>query len=369
MDKESEHIKFDFVDIDKRIIITRVIDIANEIIEAKQPQPLSLNDQKILYLTLALQSLCDENQNECILAVPKNLILDTIGDDGSNYYLIRKALDSLLKRNSISFITNDGTIINYNWLSYAEYKPNADFVYLKINPDLLKYLFHLKTNYTQLPIGYTFNFRTKYSPKLYSMLCRFTDTGWRQDTLKDIREKLGIESNEYKRVNDFEKRVLQPAIKDINEVSNIYVSYEKKRYSNKVLFKFIIEKKSQLDSNLLSQQYSGLHKMQEKQGDKLSRDRNCLDELEKLFKEVFYKHLIEKGIKNPVGLYKKMTAKDIEDEISLALRDIEIPPEAKKMKNLKLRFAYVFNFDKRDIILELIKECAAKKDSGDRNGK
>ena len=59
--------------------------------------------------------------------------------------------------------------------------------------------------------------------------------------LIEFREKLGIESNEYQRMELFKRRVLEPAIKQINQFTDIRVKYEQHKQGRTITgftFKF-----------------------------------------------------------------------------------------------------------------------------------
>ena len=59
-----------------------------------------------------------------------------------------------------------------------------------------------------------------------------------QIELSEFRNRVGVEDNEYQRMELFKRRVLEPSIKQINEHTDITVTYEqhKKRSSYFRLF-------------------------------------------------------------------------------------------------------------------------------------
>ena len=67
-----------------------------------------------------------------------------------------------------------------------------------------------------------------------------------QIELSDFREKLGIDADEYVRMSDFKVRVLEPSIKQINEHTDILVTYEQHKKGRTITgFSFKFKQKQQ----------------------------------------------------------------------------------------------------------------------------
>ena len=64
--------------------------------------------------------------------------------------------------------------------------------------------------------------------------------------LSDLRGKLGVENNEYEMMSDFKKRVLDIAIDQINEHTDITVNYEQHKAGRVITgFTFSLKQKKQ----------------------------------------------------------------------------------------------------------------------------
>src|SRR5690606_25175398 len=64
----------------------------------------------------------------------------------------------------------------------------------------------------------------------------------------DFRQKIGVQDNEYKTMSDFKKRVLEPAIEQINKETDMTVKYEQHKTGRVVSgfqFKFKIREEAQ----------------------------------------------------------------------------------------------------------------------------
>ena len=89
--------------------------------------------------------------------------------------------------------------------------------------------------------------KSKYSIRLYELLIAWREVGkMPQIELSDFREKLGIDADEYVRMSDFKIRVLEPSIKQINEHTDIIVTYEQHKKGRTITgFSFRFKQKQQ----------------------------------------------------------------------------------------------------------------------------
>ena len=101
-----------------------------------------------------------------------------------------------------------------------------------------------------LILGYTLEqtaqLKSLYAVRLYELLIQ-----WREARktplfeLETFREQLGLGVTDYKRMSDFKRRVLESSIKEINEKTDIKVSYtQEKKATTIVGFKFVVREKS-----------------------------------------------------------------------------------------------------------------------------
>jgi plasmid replication initiation protein len=84
-----------------------------------------------------------------------------------------------------------------------------------------------------------------YAIRIYEMLAQYREIGTRELNLKWLRTSLQIADDEYKLTGDFKKWVLDAAVKQINDHSDLKVSYESKKTSRSITdFVFKIKDKS-----------------------------------------------------------------------------------------------------------------------------
>jgi plasmid replication initiation protein len=208
----------------------------NALIEARYN--LTVEEQRLVLTTIAmLDNLETAKSGFPMLKIPKKLIIETTGIHEKNYHQIKTALRRLMQRIiEIETIDEKGRkkFTLYQWFAKAEYQEGDSYIQVQFHPDLKPYLLELKERFTKIPLKQVLQLRSKYAIRLYELLKRYEDTGFRLDYLPELRKKLGVEESEYKAFKDFEKRVLKPAVKEINEKTDLKISYIKKKTGRKI---------------------------------------------------------------------------------------------------------------------------------------
>lgn len=135
----------------------------------------------------------------------------------------------------LSSVQVNGTIIKYE---YSE---------------LLKDFFYQPSLYSKISLSIQSKFRSGYSISLYENCLSYVNcgtTGWLDIGL--FRKMVGVKPALYKIFRDLNKRVLQPSVKEVNDISNIEITYEIRKIGKVVSsIKFYIKhKKVAIEPNL-----------------------------------------------------------------------------------------------------------------------
>lgn len=131
-------------------------------------------------------------------------------------------------------------ILVTGWVQSVEYADGEGLVNLRFNHDILPYLTELKQCFTSYKLKNIVRMSSAYGARLYEMLLQWKDLGEREISIEWIRHTLQLE-NKYQQMSDFKKRVLSPAMNDINNNSDLWVKWEQKKTGLKVThlkFKF-----------------------------------------------------------------------------------------------------------------------------------
>ena len=136
----------------------------------------------------------------------------------------------------------DGRWYVTHWLQSADYLEGGIIEY-RIDERLKPELLQLKAAYLSSSTGHLMQFRRDYSARLYFMLKKMSKVGEFEFTLDFIRDRFQLEKG-YRLFSNIRNRILEPALKEINEKSDITVShlYIKEGRAVKKI-KFIVKEK------------------------------------------------------------------------------------------------------------------------------
>lgn len=161
-----------------------------------------------------------------IIDVPATLYAKTFHVDlNSAYYALKDASKSLYER-KLTFTSKDQKkVLHARWTQRAEYVDQKAIVKIAFSVDIVPYISMLESNFTTYEVHQISHLASKYAIRMYELMIQWKNTGGKVPsfTLEDFRQKLGLETHEYKNMSDFKKRVLHPAIKQINEHTNIQI--------------------------------------------------------------------------------------------------------------------------------------------------
>ena len=111
------------------------------------------------------------------------------------------------------------------------------------------YLLQLKERYTQYELLYTLAMRSQYSIRIYELLKSYECQRGKIFDIDELKKILFAEK--YKLFGDFKRKVLNIAMREINELSDISVTYgvikESRRFAK---IEFIIKTKKNLDEKM-----------------------------------------------------------------------------------------------------------------------
>jgi len=164
---------------------------------------------------------------------------------------MKKAVDRLWEQDiTIKNGGNDGTDLTIRWLS-SKTNPlkkdrfKNDSVILRFSSDVICYLTNLKKqgNFTRYSLESIADLQSRYSIRLFEILKKIQKSSPNMIELALLKEQFCLESK-YKRIKDFKVYVLDKAVKEINEKTDIKVSYENVKHGRSIVgFMFTIKSK------------------------------------------------------------------------------------------------------------------------------
>jgi len=209
---------------------------ANALIEAGYR--LSLNEQRII-----LACIAQVDSREELLTTSKFEI--HVKDFAKRFNLSEEATYSDLKEASKNLYSRSLTIYNPDpeqpelkkletrWISSIGYMPEKGKLSLRFALDILPYLGGLKGRFTKYELEHIGNMTSTYGIRLYELLMQWKGTGKREIEIDWLKKQFELDAS-YDRMFDLKKRVIDPAVKDINKHSNYAVSWEQRKTGRKV---------------------------------------------------------------------------------------------------------------------------------------
>lgn len=155
---------------------------------------------------------------------------DVFGTTRQNAYMRMKEAEETLFNRRFSFFDEDGKLVKSRWISQVKYLDNEGAIEIVFTPAVVQGISRIngvKEFFTQYLLSQTANLKSVYSSRLYELLIQWRSTGKTPIiNLEDFRAQLGVEEDQYKLMSDFKKRVLDLAINDINEKTDIKATYQ-----------------------------------------------------------------------------------------------------------------------------------------------
>ena len=141
------------------------------------------------------------------------------------YEALREAGESLFERRITLYEGADKTVTR--WVSFVKYKQGTGSIELGFSPVVLPLFNNLQERFTVYALEQIADLTSVHAVRLYELLIQWRSVGKTPKfELAKFRTILGISPEEYKRMTDFKRWVLDAAIKQINEHTDIHAEYE-----------------------------------------------------------------------------------------------------------------------------------------------
>ena len=232
----------------------------NALIEASHK--LSESEQRLILLAIVKgREFCDniEHLRGKELEIHADDYMQAFGvERHAAYESLKKAVMGLYRAEwGYKYINDKGkTVVRYErFTQSAEYVENGAEVKFRFADAIIPMLVELERNFTSYEIEQVANLQSRYAMRLYEFLIRFKTSKKLEISLEDLRFRFGLLEHEYQLMSDFKKRVLDLAVKQINDNTDITVKYEQhKKGRNVIGFTFIFRYKPQAEKSTKQQE-------------------------------------------------------------------------------------------------------------------
>jgi hypothetical protein len=158
--------------------------------------------------------------------------------DESNAYLqLKEARKSLFNRQFTLYQTDKETghmeIIEARWLSAASYIDRAGTISLQFSQAIVPFITRLEAEFTRYTLEKVAKMTSAYAIRLYELLVQWGSVGRREVELEWLRKILMVE-NDYPRLFDFKKWVIDVALAQINAHSDLAARYDQRKTGRNV---------------------------------------------------------------------------------------------------------------------------------------
>lgn len=165
-------------------------------------------------------------------------------DNGKNYQDIKATLKKLRDK-SMWLALPDGSETTVGWLAKATTNKKSGIAHIKLDEDMVPYLFDLKQKFTQYQLYNVLGMKSAFSVRIYELMKSYSFRHTITFELDELKKLLMVEDvKSYNRFPDFRRKVLEKAQLEINELTDINIEFEPIKTGRKVTsIKFIIEEK------------------------------------------------------------------------------------------------------------------------------
>ena len=244
---------------------------------------LSLVEQRLMLMAIVEARELDKLTPDTPIEVKATAYRDQYKTDKSEAYKQLADATKQLFNRQFSYLDKykgEDCITVARWVNRASYLNDNGAVVLYMSSEVISMISRLEANFTQYLLEQVSDFKSKYSIRLYELLIKYRDVGnSKKFEIVELRSKLGLEDNEYKLNAVFKRDVLDKAIKEIGNKTDIQIKYEQfkeGRVISHILFKIgkKKDKKSKVgkDMNTIDMFADMTIKQALMFGDKLSRD-------------------------------------------------------------------------------------------------
>lgn len=200
--------------------ISRVVVKSNPMIRDSKIS-LSIQEYKLMLYLISKVKQSDGDFDYNTYELSKLCKVLGIESSGSNYRTLRKTLEGLASR--IFYVKEDGYYISCRWVDKLKWNPDIPtMLEIRLDNTLRPYLLNVKKNYTAYSLDCVISMQSRFSIRLYEYLRSYLHVGSNTMSIDDLMVLLDAKYDTFK---DFRVRALDVAVEEINDITDLMVSY------------------------------------------------------------------------------------------------------------------------------------------------
>lgn len=221
------------MDSDRQLVVK-----SNHIIEASYR--LSVAEQRVILSAISQVRRDQQVTDEVLYSVTAAEIAKLCSTDQRTAYRdLQAAAERLQTRRVTLILEPDGITIRSKrrrvtcWVQSVDYIDQEGRIELRFGKDILPYLTGLQREFTRYALSDVAKMTSAYGIRLYELLMQWGERGEREIAIEDLRRWLQLEER-YPSIKDLKRRVLDPAIAQVNEHSPLQVAWAQRKTGRRV---------------------------------------------------------------------------------------------------------------------------------------
>ena len=214
------------------------------------------NEEKIIYCAMVSARKMPVVDQDTFIDVYAHDFGALVGLDDREAFRALKRASATLKKRFVSFFepdpnTGQPSELEVPLFTALRYVPSEGVIRLRFTKEIIPHFMQLVGgNFTQHEIGYLARLSSVYAIRLYRMLHKDL---WKDKPidieLEELRYMLQL-GDKYSAIKDFKINVIDIAVREINQTTDLTVSYENIKHGRSITgLRFLVSKDQQADIN------------------------------------------------------------------------------------------------------------------------
>lgn len=191
---------------------------ANSFVEASYS--MTLDEMRVLSLTLGVFDPTNPKRGFDFTVAEFCKHFPEVNPDIA-YVQVQKAIRKISSR-WMTLQNDDHILHEVAFVTDRVYFKKEGRFYIEFHEKILPYIANLKARYTKYELVNIGAFTSTHTIRLYELCSQYKTVGTREIKLEDLKDWLQV-SDKYDRYNNFNQRVLEPSITEINAKSDLLV--------------------------------------------------------------------------------------------------------------------------------------------------
>lgn len=204
----------------------------NKIVEASYK--LSLTEQRIILFAIShVNALEKLTEDDIFIITASEYSLAFSIDKREAFREMKKAMENLSNR-WVKVIDTADRKTSVAWISERSMVISNQSIEIRFGTGIAKYLHKLQGNFTKYQIANISGMKSVYAIRVYEMLMQWKTNKEVTLTVDKLRDRLEVYSKSYSAFSNVKLKIIDPAMREICEHSDIVADYELIKKGTKV---------------------------------------------------------------------------------------------------------------------------------------